>query len=485
MTTSCLSSHQNSSQSCRSIPISSVLLDKLLMSSSIISDSVKSTKSNEIKSSECKLKRSLEYGSTQSKLSSSIRFTPPQVYKINRTVQNSKSEERNSSKVSSKYISPSSSASVTPPTLRSPKSKTSEMRTPIIWDDTNLASSKVRSSTRSSESESLSNGTPESSIFITPESTPKSIEVVRPRFKRSLSDHFEDGNSTVELSQNSSAYFTPDSSPGEYGSSVKRFKTKQNESSSSFCDGDRRYSSSYHSDERYSNGSWSSSSPSLHKSFYEPALVGYQLVGDSQFCRFGQQLLGLRRVSMPNSPGRIGICVSGQTITDLHKRVKEHFYPISDKIILMIGTNDFLRNSDVSTMCKELSALIETLQETVSNIVLLTLPPIPKLEKRHSSRHFALLEKYNSYIRGLENGDNIRIADVSRLYMSSAPYQKCRMHLFELFFSGPARRPDLIHLNRQGLELIRKYTASCSYGLGLLFCPLEMRNNYLRKLKKR
>ncbi|XP_046687260.1 uncharacterized protein LOC124372893 [Homalodisca vitripennis] len=208
---------------------------------------------------------------------------------------------------------------------------------------------------------------------------------------------------------------------------------------------------------RYSNGSFSSSSPSSHNSSYEPALVGYQLVGDSQFCRFGQQLLGLRRVSMPNSPGRIGICVSGQTITDLHKRVKERFYPISDKIILMIGTNDFLRNLDVSIMCKELSALIETLQETVSNIVLLTLPPIPKLEKRHSSRHFALLEKYNSYIRGLENGDNVRIADVSPLYMSSLPYQKCRMHLFELFFSGPARRPDLIHLNRQGLELIRKY----------------------------
>ncbi|XP_046665752.1 uncharacterized protein LOC124357760 [Homalodisca vitripennis] len=185
------------------------------------SETVKSTKNNEVNSSESTLKRSLEdegNGPTQSELSSSVRFTPPQVYKIKRMVQNSKTEERNSSKECSKYLvkSPSSSASVATPTLKSPKRSTSEVRTPIIWDDTILAPSKVRSATRTSKSGSLSNGTPESSIFITPESTPKSIEVVRPRFKRSLSDHFEDGNSSHELSQNSSAYFTPDSSPGEY-----------------------------------------------------------------------------------------------------------------------------------------------------------------------------------------------------------------------------------------------------------------------------
>ncbi|KAG8319090.1 hypothetical protein J6590_098745, partial [Homalodisca vitripennis] len=200
----------------------------------------------------------------------------------------------------------------------------------------------------------------------------------------------------------------------------------------------------------------SNSSTSSHNVVYEPGLVDHQLIGDSQFCRFGEQLLGLRRVPTPNSSGRIGICVSGQTISDLHKRVKEKFYPISNKIILMIGTNDFLKDADISTMCGELSALIKTLQETVTSIILLTLPPIPKLEKKYGPSHFKLLEKYNSHIRSLENEDCVRIADICPLYMSSSPRQKCIMHLFERFFSGRTRRPDFIHLNRKGLIMLRR-----------------------------
>ncbi|XP_046685959.1 uncharacterized protein LOC124371665, partial [Homalodisca vitripennis] len=178
------------------------------------------------------------------------------------------------------------------------------------------------------------------------------------------------------------------------------------------------------------SGSVSNSSTSSHNIVYEPGL-DHQLIGDSQFCRFGEQLLGLRRVPTPNSSGRIGICVSGQTISDLHRRVKEKVYPISNKVILMIGTNDFLKNADISKMCRELSALIKTLQETVSSIILLTLPPIPKLEKKYGTSHFKLLEKYNSHIRSLENEDYVRIADICPLYLSSSPRQKCLMHLFE------------------------------------------------------
>ncbi|XP_046666523.1 uncharacterized protein LOC124358274 [Homalodisca vitripennis] len=202
-------------------------------------------------------------------------------------------------------------------------------------------------------------------------------------------------------------------------SSVKGFRPRRNDSSP------------YNGDTRYPNKRLPRSSIPSHKSLYEPALLGYQLIGDSQFCRFGQQLLGLQRVSTPNSPGRIGICVSGQTIDDLHNRVKEKFYPISDKIIIMIGTNDFLRNAEVTTMCQGLSALLNTLQETVNDIVLLTLPPIPKLGEAQGPHHFALLQNYNNYIRSLGNGDNVRIADVSPLFITSFPQQECRMRLFE------------------------------------------------------
>ncbi|XP_046685958.1 protein gustavus-like [Homalodisca vitripennis] len=82
-------------------------------------------------------------------------------------------------------------------------------------------------------------------------------------------------------------------------------------------------------------------------------------------------------------------------------------------------------------MCRELSALIKTLQGTASSIILLTLLPIPKLEKKYGTSHFKLLEKYNSHIRSLENEDYVRIADICPLYLSSSPRQKCLMHLFE------------------------------------------------------
>ena len=39
----------------------------------------------------------------------------------------------------------------------------------------------------------------------------------------------------------------------------------------------------------------------------------------------------------------VGLCVSGQTTSDLLKRVTEGFSPVAEKAILMIGTNDLLR----------------------------------------------------------------------------------------------------------------------------------------------
>jgi hypothetical protein len=40
---------------------------------------------------------------------------------------------------------------------------------------------------------------------------------------------------------------------------------------------------------------------------------------------------------------RIGLCVSGQKVNDLLQKVKLENYPIGDKIVLLIGTNDILQ----------------------------------------------------------------------------------------------------------------------------------------------
>lgn len=186
----------------------------------------------------------------------------------------------------------------------------------------------------------------------------------------------------------------------------------------------------------------------------DPNFAGYQLVGDSQMVRFGEQVLGLQRLQTPTKSARIGICVSGQTISELHRRVRQKFYPIDKKIVLMIGTNDFLRNAEVSTMCHELSSLVKSLQESASNIVILTLPPVPKLSFRED--HWTKLDKYNKHILSLDNGKSIMVGDISPLFYSVS-LKRCRLNLFELYFSGPTRRKDLIHLNFKGLQLIRNY----------------------------
>jgi len=350
------------------------------------------------------------------------------------------------SKASSSSSSNNSDSNCTSP-------RSSQQKFSIPSDEQILITFDSNSSTPISQCRNFSNGTPKSKdysnrsnslIYLTPQDTPTNTDKVdRSRIKRSFTD-FKDEHRSANSSFNSSAYLTPISSPEEKSSSVKKLKSQWNGSVTS-C----------YTDSEYLNSS--TASCESQDEGIQPELIGYQMLGDSQFCRFGQQLLGLRRVPMPGCPGRIGICVSGQTIPDLHRRVKEKFYPISDKVILMIGTNDFLRNADISTMCSELGALVRTLQETVTNLVLLTLPPIPKLEMKQNLHHFKLLDKYNNFIRSLQNGDKLRIADISPMYISSPPYKRCRMNLFEMYFNGPQRRQDMIHLNREGLEVIRKY----------------------------
>lgn len=39
----------------------------------------------------------------------------------------------------------------------------------------------------------------------------------------------------------------------------------------------------------------------------------------------------------------LGLCVSGQTVGDLRFRLRNKLYPISEKLVLLIGTNDMLK----------------------------------------------------------------------------------------------------------------------------------------------
>jgi len=56
----------------------------------------------------------------------------------------------------------------------------------------------------------------------------------------------------------------------------------------------------------------------------------------------------------------LGLCVSGQTIQDLLHKIKENFYPVGGKIVVMIGTNNFLKVGipQIAKLCKKINFLL-------------------------------------------------------------------------------------------------------------------------------
>src|SRR5436190_20433454 len=99
--------------------------------------------------------------------------------------------------------------------------------------------------------------------------------------------------------------------------------------------------------------------------------------------RFSERILGC----VPGTEGKdnkqiVGHCVGGIKIKELNERLKKHEHELKDNIILMVGTNDIVKGGTfvkAEHMLKDLRELIETLNKRQRNIVLLTIPPIPKL----------------------------------------------------------------------------------------------------------
>ncbi|XP_034241111.1 uncharacterized protein LOC117645190 isoform X2 [Thrips palmi] len=183
-----------------------------------------------------------------------------------------------------------------------------------------------------------------------------------------------------------------------------------------------------------------------------PSIFGYQLIGDSMLLRFSQQILGQPPI-LSESIRFLGYCVSGQRIGDLLKRLKSGFYHIGSKVVLMIGTNDLVKNCQAEQMIHELRRVLDYLCTKAEKIVVLTLPPVPLQE--HYTHHWTRLNKYNDFIRTLNNAGPPHIShlDICRLYCDKR-ISKCRMDCFELKFES-SNRKDLIHLNRKGLLLVK------------------------------
>ncbi|RZF32224.1 hypothetical protein LSTR_LSTR011496 [Laodelphax striatellus] len=189
-----------------------------------------------------------------------------------------------------------------------------------------------------------------------------------------------------------------------------------------------------------------------------PVFNGYQLIGDSQLVRFSETILGLQREFTHSSSGSIGLCVSGQKISELHRRVWEKIHPVGEQVILLIGTNDLLKGTKTNVMCVRLKFLIEDILLTAKKIVVLTLPPVPKLS--HSEEHWNRLDDYNDYIKSLpvKYQGKLTVADICPFFYRSQTkfFKLCRLSYFEKWYLGGTRK-DLIHINEEGFKVIRNF----------------------------
>nr|CAD7579535.1 unnamed protein product [Timema californicum] len=98
-----------------------------------------------------------------------------------------------------------------------------------------------------------------------------------------------------------------------------------------------------------------------------------------------------------NGALQIGLCVSGQKAAQLLRRLRSVLLdsmPLLDNILLMIGVNDFLQGNRLGILKMRLLKIVKLLSSHNKNVVVLTVPPIPKLSMEYNVQ----LLKYNKFV---------------------------------------------------------------------------------------
>ncbi|KAF5302369.1 hypothetical protein FQA39_LY10408 [Lamprigera yunnana] len=207
------------------------------------------------------------------------------------------------------------------------------------------------------------------------------------------------------------------------------------------------------------------------QSTLSPTYKDFQLIGDSQLLRFSEQILSykkyIRRRNLDVGSRRLGYCVSGQVIADLKERMLKMEYGISKKVLLLIGTNDFLRNTPLHSMCDTYNSIVELLKNECSHIILLTIPPIPLLA--NYTKYWIQLKQFNDFVSSFAKGaytvfnffflkskflePTISVIDLASVYISYN--NTVSLQYFEKTYCNSMNKRDLIHLNKMGFLLLK------------------------------
>ncbi|XP_018027283.1 uncharacterized protein LOC108682597 [Hyalella azteca] len=187
--------------------------------------------------------------------------------------------------------------------------------------------------------------------------------------------------------------------------------------------------------------------------------LDYELMGDGMMLR-------LWSYATKSSAGlQKGLCVSGSTMKQMARRIRET-PDLGPRIVLMIGTNEFLRCSEklpsLSFLQEEFGCVLTALREHpragyITRCILLTLPPLPRFGYKHPVRR--VWKDFNLYILGLQGAagpgsSTLDVMNTGALFFD-VKRRNYRYDLFERHHDD--ERCDLIHWNRTGMKVVLEY----------------------------
>ncbi|XP_011165902.2 uncharacterized protein LOC105200173 [Solenopsis invicta] len=138
---------------------------------------------------------------------------------------------------------------------------------------------------------------------------------------------------------------------------------------------------------------------------YLPVANGQQLIGDDFFLQ-----LAIRNLHLPiwrykdSLALHCGLCVSGQTISDCTRALR-NVSSISNRVVILLGSADIYNNATCDEMIDDMTELLQVLRSKfhLSNtaITICTLPPLANLGiYAYRNQSFALFS-FNNWIRSL------------------------------------------------------------------------------------
>ncbi|KAK3933071.1 ADP-ribose glycohydrolase OARD1 [Frankliniella fusca] len=189
----------------------------------------------------------------------------------------------------------------------------------------------------------------------------------------------------------------------------------------------------------------------------QPSFMGWQVLGDSNMVRFCVRFGLYSQSPLERFPKQLGLCISGQRMKSLHFLISAGAQ-LHDNVIVMIGTNDILQifrlsqyRTDIKqTLRATFFQLCKILSSRCRRVLFVTLPPIPAHAECEEDVHWlnALI------LKAANHRSNFQVLNTYPLFLTAN--NVIDTSRFEQWMGPPGNvRPDGIHLNHQGLSLLK------------------------------